>query len=70
MYSSGQGVPQNFVEAHKWWNLAASRASAENQTQMAEGRDALAALMTPAQIVDAQQRASAWLTAFEQRGGK
>ena len=66
-YSNGQGVPQDYVEAHKWFNLAASRVSAENQKTFAEGRDALASLMTPQQIADAQQRATEWLAAFEQR---
>ena len=69
-YSHGQGVPQDFVEAHKWRNLAASRASAGDQTPYAEARDAVAQLMTPAQLAEAQQRASAWLAAFEKRGGK
>jgi len=67
IYADGRGVPQDVVEAHKWRNLAASRASAENQTRYAEFRDALAKEMTPAQIADAQQRASAWLTAFDAR---
>ena len=70
MYRNGQGVPQDYVESHKWRNLAASRASAEKQKQYAETRDAMATLMTPAQLADAQQRASAWLAAFEKRGGK
>ena len=69
-YEHGQGVPQDYVEAHKWRNLAASRASAADQKIYAEARDAVAALMTPAQLAEAQQRASAWLAAFEKRGGK
>ena len=66
-YSFGRGVPQDYVEAHKWRNLAASRASAENQKEYAENRDALAAVMTPQQIADAQKLAREWLAAFEQR---
>ena len=67
MYATGQGVPQDYVESHKWRNLAASRASAENQKQFAGGRDAVAKLITPAQLADAQQRAGAWLAAFQKR---
>ena len=67
MYGNGQGVPQDYVEAHKWLNLAASRASTENQKRYAESRDAVASFMTPQQIADAQQRATDWLTEFEQR---
>ena len=67
MYANGEGVPQDYVEAHKWRNLAAARASAGNQKEYAETRDALATLMTPQQIADAQKRATEWLAAFEKR---
>jgi TPR repeat protein len=67
MYYTGEGVPQDDVEAHKWFNLAASRASAENQKRYAERRDGVAEEMNPQQVEDAQQRATDWLTAFEQR---
>jgi TPR repeat protein len=66
-YAAGQGVPQDYVEAHKWRNLAASRASAENQTRYAETRDALATLMTPAQLAEAQTLAREWQAAFDAR---
>ena len=69
-YKYGEGVPQDYVEAHKWFNLAASRASAENQKQYAEGRDALAKVMTPTQIEAAQTLAREWMAAFQKRGGK
>ena len=69
-YQIGQGVPKDYVESHKWLNLAASRAAAEYQKEYAEARDAVAKLMTPAQLAEAQQRASAWLAAFHKRGGK
>ena len=69
-YANGRGVPQDYVESHKWTNLAASRASAENQKRYAEGRDAVAALMTPAQLAEAQTLAREWLAAFQKRGGK
>ncbi len=52
----GLGAPQNYVEAHKWFNLAASRGAME----AVEERDALAARMTPAQVAAAQERAAAW----------
>ncbi len=70
MYSSGQDGPQDYVESHKWHNLAASRASAEDQKQYAESRDAVAKLLTSTQLADAQPRATEWLVAFEKRGGK
>ena len=67
MYGTGRGVPQDYVEAHKWRNLAASRASAENQTRYAEVRDAVAKVMTPAQVAEAQTLAREWHAAFDGR---
>jgi TPR repeat protein len=64
-YFTGRGVPQDYVEAHKWRNLAASRTSAENQTRHTKIRDALATLMTPAQVAEAQKLAREWQTAFD-----
>jgi len=60
-----RGVPQDFVEAHQWLNLAASRASVEEVTRYAEARDAMAKVMTPQQIAEAQKLARAWVAAFE-----
>ena len=56
LYLQGLGVLQDYVEAHKWLNLAASRGEA---AALAE-RDALSAKMTPAQMATAQERAAAW----------
>ncbi len=56
LYRQGLGVVQDYVEAHKWLNLAASRGEAA----ALEERDALAAQMTPAQVATAQQKAAAW----------
>ena len=52
----GLGVLQDYVEAHKWFNLAASRGEAA----AAQERDALAERMTPQQVSTAQDQASAW----------
>ena len=56
LHAQGLGVIQDYVEAHKWLNLAASRGEAEALKE----RDVLAAQMTPAQIATAQERAAAW----------
>ncbi len=56
MYVAGLGVPQDYIEAHKWLNLAAARGDAEAASE----RDALAAKMTPGQIASAQDRAREW----------
>ena len=56
LYVQGLGVPQNYVQAHMWFNLAASRFEAEAVKE----RDALAARMAPEQVAKAQEQAAAW----------
>ena len=48
------------MQAHMWTNLAASRETGEERKLFADGRDALARLMTPAQLADAQRLAREW----------
>ena len=56
MYYDGRGVPQDYVEAHKWYNLAAA-----GGIELARGdRDIVAEKMTPAQISEAQKLAREW----------
>jgi clan AA aspartic protease (TIGR02281 family) len=57
MYASGQGVPQDYVTAHMWLNLAAAR----GYKDAAQNRDNIAAQMTPAQIAEAQKLGREWL---------
>ena len=56
LHASGRGVPQDFVLAHFWYNLAA----ANGAPPAAAARDALAARMTPAQVAEAQGLARNW----------
>ena len=67
MYFTGQGVPQDVIEAFKWSTIAMDRLSGDQQQQNAAGRETLAKMMTPAQIAEAQKRASEWTAAFERR---
>jgi len=55
-YSTGHGVPQDLVLAHKWLNLAAMTGSREARGIRAE----IARDMTPAQIAEAQRLAREW----------
>jgi TPR repeat protein len=59
-YSTGQGVAQDYVAAHKWFNLAAVRGvlAAKNW------RNQIAEEMNPGQIAEAQRLAREWLTIF------
>ena len=56
LYVQGLGVPQNYVHAHMWFSLAASRFEAEAVKE----RDALAEKMSPEQVAEAQKLAAAW----------
>ena len=56
LYLQGLGAPQDYVLAHMWFNLAASRGEKEAIGR----RDALAAKMTPSERAEAQKRAREW----------
>ena len=56
-YAEGRGVVQDYVQAHIWLNVAASRQIGEERKVSADARDALARLMTPAQLAEAQRLA-------------
>ena len=55
-YRKGLGAPQDFIEAHKWLNLAAGQGSAEAAAE----RDALAGEMTADERAEARKLARAW----------
>ena len=60
-YSTGQGVTQDYVVAHKWFNLAALRGSDEAKTW----RNQLAGEMNSGQIAQAQKLVREWLNIFK-----
>ena len=59
-YSTGQGVTQDYVAAHKWFNLAAMRGSDEAKSW----RNQIAGEMNAGQIAQAQRLAREWLNFF------
>jgi uncharacterized protein len=59
MYSVGRNVPIDYVTAHKWFNLAASRGNAD----AARLRREIAAQLSESEIAQAQRAARAWLKA-------
>lgn len=69
MYFSGQGVPQSYVRAYFWFNLAAANPSPLNlkktRDDAAHNRDLAAHKMTAAQIAEAQRLASEWKPKLE-----
>ena len=60
MYANGRGVPQDYVEAHMWFNLAGAQLAGEDRELAVKARDGVAARMTADQIADAQRRAREW----------
>lgn len=57
-YCFGRGVQQNYVEAHKWFNLAALKGSENAKSYRCE----LAREMSAQEISEAQRQARAWMT--------
>ena len=53
MYSFGEGVPQNDVQAHVWFNLTASRETGFLRDTAITLRDQIAARMTADQRAEA-----------------
>ena len=60
LYEDGDGVPQDYIEAHKWYNLSAAGASDIDREYLAKIRDNMAFRLTPDQLVEAQGRAREW----------
>jgi TPR repeat protein len=60
MYANGEGVPQDDVEAHMWFNLAASAITSEIRDNAVRARDQAAGLMNPTQIAEAERLAREW----------
>ena len=70
-YDKGKGVPQDYVQAHKWVNVAASRTTGEVAENSRLLRDQLAEKMTASQIAEAQRLAREWRPkSWEQLRGK
>ena len=56
MYENGAGIIQNYVEAHKWYNIAASR----GYLKARNARNAIAEKMIAEQLAEAQKLAIQW----------
>jgi TPR repeat protein len=57
MYCLGLEVEQNYVTAHKWFNIAALKGSGEARHYRCE----ISREMTSGQIAEAQRQARAWI---------
>jgi len=56
MYLSGEGVPQDYIQAHLWFSLSAARGISD----AAICRDNVAKKMTPQQIAKAHELVLSW----------
>jgi uncharacterized protein len=57
-HSTGIGAEVDYVEAHKWFNIAALRGDCEAKQR----RQELTAMMTQSQVSAAQRAAREWLS--------
>ena len=61
-YANGQGVPQDFVQAYKLFELSA----AHGYKDATQGRETVSGRMTEAQVAEAQQLAREWKPTTQQ----
>jgi TPR repeat protein len=59
LYVNGEGVIQDNIQTHMWWNIAA----ASGNKAARKNRDIVAKKMTPAAIEKAQALAREWMAA-------
>jgi hypothetical protein len=62
LYSLGQGVPQSYVEAYYWLDLAAS-VKGPNQEKYVANRQMIGAHITTDELEEVQERVAKWLAA-------
>ena len=61
LYTNGNGVRKNDVQAHKWFSLSAASATDARMKDIAlSSRNAIAQTMTPEGIAEAEQLARDW----------
>jgi len=59
-YSKGEGVTQDYVLAHMWYNLATSQLSGEDRETAVRNRDIIAEKMISEQLAEARRLAREW----------
>jgi hypothetical protein len=62
LYSIGQGVPHNDIEAYFWLDLAAS-VKGQNQEKYAANRQLIGTHITAEELDAVQERVAAWSAA-------
>ncbi|MBD93130.1 MAG: hypothetical protein CL482_02570 [Acidobacteria bacterium] len=59
-------MPKDYVQAHMWFNLTASRSTGEDRESAVSARDRVRAKMSAEQVADAQRLAREWDAAHPQ----
>jgi TPR repeat protein len=62
LYSIGQGIPQSYVEAYFWLDIAA-QTKGPNQEKYAANRQMIGTHITADELADVQEREAKWLAA-------
>ena len=61
MYFYGTGVPQDYFQAQKWFNLATARKPVEKSPEAIQwAKDESEKVMTGSQVAEAQRLAQEW----------
>ncbi len=60
MYYYGLGVPQDYIQAHMWYSLAASDLTGEYKERNVKNREEIAEEMTAEEIAEAERLAREW----------
>ena len=63
LYERGQGIPKNYVQGYKWLSLSVSHfpeSDHEYRDKALALREALAKLMAPAEIAEAERLVRNW----------
>ena len=61
MYEDGEGFPQNYIEAHKWYSFSEENGSKSGL----KFRKIIEKIMTPEQIAEAQKLARKWMKKYK-----
>ena len=61
MYAEGNGVIQDYIQAHKWGNISSATGGANGR----KVRDIVEKRMTKEQIEEAQRLATEWMEAHQ-----
>lgn len=62
MYGNGHGVTQDFVQAHKWFNLSASTLQGADRNEALLNREKAERKLASDQIAEARKLAREWKT--------